>query len=572
VPSPIWPLVLTLLAANDPQVPRVRGSVDLTITNLDVVVTDAKGRRVHGLSAGDLEVLHDGRPVPITNFQEYGEEPAPPPAPSPAPSAPAAPLVVASPAPAVEPARPPRTVILFVDRLRLPDPEHRDTFFGAVEDLLRRVVGPRDRAMIVAWERSLRTVVPFTGDLSALEAGLGRLARAATGLPDEKATLETLTADAAWFQLVASASQGAAPTGAGFGERLAASEAYHEMQSKAAAIKGLLSVLGGVEGRRVLILASHRFSRYAGLEYNLGPRARAGDPLSADAKEFDALRILDSVAESANAHGVTMYGLHPERQEEAFPSAADHPSLNPGLADAVRGGRELLVNGNEAEALEFVAEKTGGLVAMGPDAAALLPRVAEDLESYYSIGYAAPPGKPDRAVKVTVRAKDRSLEVRSRRAFVEKSDDVRMKDRVLSNLYVKEPPTRLEISVFPKPKAGGSKKARRRLDVQVRIPIRSLALVPAAGVSKGSFSVYVASAGPDGALSEVTRQLRPFEIRTADLERARGSYYTYELQLEVDGKGAIVSVGVLDEVGKEAGFTRCLVLPAGSAGSGPKDK
>jgi hypothetical protein len=98
----------------------------------------------------------------------------------------------------------------------------------------------------------------------------------------------------------------------------------------------------------------------------------------------------------------------------------------------------------------------------------------------------------------------------------------------------------------------------------VRIPIRSLALVPGALVSKGSFSVYVASAGPDGALSEVTRQERPFEIRTADLERARASYYTYELQLQVDGKGAIVSVGVLDEVGKEAGFTRCLVLPAKS--------
>lgn len=566
MPSPIWPLVLTLLAASDPQVPRVRGSVELTITNLDVVVTDAKGRRVHGLKADDLEVLHNGRPVSITNFQEYGEEaalaPAPAPQPSPAETSPVpAPLAPAS---VVEGSRPPRTVILFVDRLRLPDPENRDAFFGAVEDLLRRVVGPRDRAMIVSWERSLRTVVPFTGDLSALEAGLGRLARASTGLPDEKAALETLTADAAWFQLVATASGGAAPTGAGFGERLAASQAYYEMQSKTAAIKGLLSVLGGVEGRRVLILASHRFSRYAGLEYNLGPRARAGDPLSTDAKEFDAIRLLDSVAESANAHGVTMYGLHPERQEDVFSSAADHPSLNPGLADAVRGGRELLVTGNEAEALEFVAEKTGGLVAMGADVASVLPRVAEDLESYYSIGYSAPPGKPDRAVKVTVRAKDRSLEVRSRRAFVEKSDDVRMKDRVLSNLYVKEPPTRLEISVVPRPKDGAAKKAKRRLDVQVRIPIRSLALVPGAGVSKGSFSVYVASAGPDGALSEVTRQLRPFEIRAADLERARASFYTYELQLEVDGKGAIVSVGVLDEVGKEAGFTRCLVLPARS--------
>ena len=64
--------------AAPPSPPRTTASVELSLTNLDVVVTDAKGNPVHGLVATDFEVLHDGRPVELTNFSEIRLEGAPP--------------------------------------------------------------------------------------------------------------------------------------------------------------------------------------------------------------------------------------------------------------------------------------------------------------------------------------------------------------------------------------------------------------------------------------------------------------------------------------------------------------
>ena len=50
----------------------------------------------------------------------------------------------------------PRTVVVFVDRIRLPDRKDREAFFGALEGMLRRVVGPGDMATIFAWNHSVR--------------------------------------------------------------------------------------------------------------------------------------------------------------------------------------------------------------------------------------------------------------------------------------------------------------------------------------------------------------------------------------------------------------------------------
>src|SRR5258706_16397989 len=50
--------------------PRVKSSVELTLTNVDVVVTDRNGKHVEGLLAADFDVAQDGRPMVVTNFQE----------------------------------------------------------------------------------------------------------------------------------------------------------------------------------------------------------------------------------------------------------------------------------------------------------------------------------------------------------------------------------------------------------------------------------------------------------------------------------------------------------------------
>src|SRR5262249_52447832 len=49
-------------------IPPFTESVDVTVTNVDVFVTDSKGQRVTGLKADDFDVKQDGIPQKITNF------------------------------------------------------------------------------------------------------------------------------------------------------------------------------------------------------------------------------------------------------------------------------------------------------------------------------------------------------------------------------------------------------------------------------------------------------------------------------------------------------------------------
>ena len=52
----------------------------------------------------------------------------------------------------------------------------------------------------------------------------------------------------------------------------------------------------------------------------------------------------------------------------------------------------------------------------------------------------------------------------------------------------------------------------------------------------------------------MTQQKRPFDIPTAGLTKAKTGYFTYELSLLASSSVNRISIGVLDEVGKEAGF------------------
>src|SRR5205809_6935145 len=50
-------------------------TIEVRVTNVDVVVTDRAGNPVHGLTRDDFELLENGKPQTITNFYEVKPEP-----------------------------------------------------------------------------------------------------------------------------------------------------------------------------------------------------------------------------------------------------------------------------------------------------------------------------------------------------------------------------------------------------------------------------------------------------------------------------------------------------------------
>jgi VWFA-related protein len=534
------------------ELPRVTKSIELSILNIDVIVTDESWKPVRDLKAGDFEVRLGRKLVEITNFTEYRSET--PPAEAPALPPGVASTAVPAPAPAAPAAvRPKRSVVIFIDRLFIPEGDIRRGTFDSLKSLLARTLGPGDEAMVVAWHKGVRTVRPFTANHAALNRFLDEEEKKSRMLPQEAIALDQLSRDAAWFN---SLPDGLGGDGIGLTQRALASDALADMRAKSKALQALIATLGGIEGRKILVFASHRFGRYPGLEYFLGPREGIGQLHSVVSREFDGKDMVSSVADAANANGVTIYPIYPAGWPSDFEglNAGNPLSANPAFNAGGPGGRGQAILANEVDALGEISEKTGGLMAVGPvDIEKMVPRAIEDLESYYSLGVGSPPGKEERELSIAVTVKNKNYRVRSRRAIVEKSPLARMKDRVLANLFRRDTASRILITAVAKA-PGPKKKGRYTVPLEIRVPIGSLVRLPGLKGEKGAFSVFIASATPDGAFSDVTQQTQQFEILRAELASAVTGHFTYELPLVTGSAANRISVGVLDEVGKEAGF------------------
>src|ERR1700686_5458924 len=74
-------LLLLLLATSFPArpqtttpIPRAGETIEVSIVNVDTVVTDRQGRRVHGLRKQDFEIYENGVRQRIPNSAEYASE------------------------------------------------------------------------------------------------------------------------------------------------------------------------------------------------------------------------------------------------------------------------------------------------------------------------------------------------------------------------------------------------------------------------------------------------------------------------------------------------------------------
>lgn len=528
-------------------IPAVGETIEVSIVNVDVVVTDKSGKHVRGLTQSDFEILQDGKPQPITNFAEYGSEVGD------------ATLSVSSPnAPRSTTApRQTRTLVVFVDRFSL-KPFDRDPLFAGVRAMLHNIVRPGDAVMIVSWRHRVVTRLGFTDKLAAIDRTLDQLASESTYvLPDAMLEIEN---EREWLQEVseAAAAKGFAidvtdevPLSGLEG----ATRARLEMKSKVRAINGLMSAMSGIEGKKVLMLMTHRFSRVAGQEYLIGLEAA---PHLKNFREIenDMQSEIESVAKTANANGVTIYPFYPEGLGSETATDASRPQqISP------VGSRDYIILNNELEAMNRVAEETGGMIAGGvKNIIDLMPAVEDDFDAYYSLAYKATGSGEERAHRIVVRPKNRSLKARSRRAFVAKSDETKMKDRVLSSLiHTPDPaPLAFDVSLGTVTRNG---RHQYRVPVQVRVSMHVLMTLPQSGEQSGGFSVYVGWGGILGEMSEVRRETRSFTIERGEEEKAASSHLTYAFELLMDEKTDRVVVGIVDEVSRDFGIRRIDLPP-----------
>lgn len=539
------PLALLLLAAAaEPQkpvvIPGLGESIEVSIVNVDVIVTDAKGHRVRGLTRDDFQLFENGKPQAISNFAEYSDAaPAPPDG------------SVTAQAPET-PAAQKRTLVLLLEPFRM-GPERTRPFIDGLKALVAKTVREGDSVSFVEFDRKLITRVPSTDDVAEVSAALDQFGRRCTGVYYDPAVtvqqdanaIKAFESDAAAFGAKAKlAPKAVSDESVGEVEaKLAASQAHLEMKRRVAAINTVIESMAAHEGRKILVLSPHRLGQYAGAEfyYSLGfsvlpPNAK---------RDFDDSALIRSISRNANAAGVTVYPL--------FAPGMDEVAVQALGANATPAPDRVNLLANEMQALSEIAEQTGGIAQWGTvNIAGMLPQVAADATQYYSLAYRTTGGHEDRASNVMVKTKNASLEVRSRREFVEKSEDSHMRDRVVAALSTPPLPTDLAISAS----TSALKRDGRReiVPLSVTIPVAAIAVVPDGSKFAGAFSVYVVTGADDGAISDITRQTQKFELTEAETTQMKAGHFTYNLDLLVTKASTHLAVGVIDEVSKSYGL------------------
>jgi hypothetical protein len=299
--------------------------------------------------------------------------------------------------------------------------------------------------------------------------------------------------------------------------------------------------MSDVEGRKIVILATSDFGVYPTVNgYPIGsaPGAKRG--------RLETEKYRTAVARTANEHGITIYPVYPVGLEWTSNASAAESRVSR-LRDISRSGQDMEVLANQTRALDELARETGGLMASGStDIVSLLPRVAEDLNRYYSIAYKTPATGTTRSRDISVKAKNRNYVVRSRREYVEKTDVTRMQDRVIANLYRPDAkgtiPIHVELGKIDK-----VSRTRWSALMRVTIPVAALSVGPE---GKGTFAVFFATGGMIGVMSEV--QQRTYSYSAAELEGRE--HVTYELPVTFNGASSVVSIGVMDAGSNDFGL------------------
>jgi VWFA-related protein len=532
-----------------PDVPRTSESIEVSIVNVDVFVTDKAGNRIKGLTKDDFQIYENGKTQPITNFSEYVSDVSNERVSTEGEPAPVAQNTTR---------RQHRTLVVFIDRFQAPE-KKAEAVFGQLKTLLHHAVRPGDQVTIMTWVHRPYTRLAFTDDLGEIDAALDKISKerhySFEHSYEQIDAEEQFEEEAEQFY---SQKTGTAMPGSGSDKKPvlealdASTSEYHDMKAKTKAINAILESISGVEGPKSMIYLSRRFSMIAGREYLVDRRTLVGPP-----SLYEQLKStrddVESVAKTANAHGVTMYMLYPPGLDNDWVTSASAYHV-PATGEASMAGHAYMTLDNEVQALQYVADQTGGMAAWGEkNVIDLMPMIEQDFSAYYSLAYHATTQRRDRARKIVVKAKNPDYIVRARRQFIEESDDTRMKNRVVATLYTDSDDTKipLRVRLGEKKSSGGGKYL---IPVLIEIPVQSLVSLPDAKGQRGAFSVYIASGDILGAVSDVTQRTQPFTI--ADVQRAKNGRFEYEFDLLTDMKTNRVAVGVYDEISKDYGLQR----------------
>jgi VWFA-related protein len=521
------------LAAQKPADPEAFGeSIDVSVVNVDVFVTDKKGKPVTGLRKEDFEVLEDGKPVPISNFTaESGGAPS---ASAPARSAAAGDKAAAPERPVDQRLR----LVVFVDDVNL-TAGNRTRMLQSIGRFLHAGLKPGDEVMLVRYTEELEIRRQFTADLGVLDNDIAELLKLRTDIRQYQKSLGAAIRSVRYSVL--------GDSGYGATAEAAISDwaGYEGSTVRGAlnAVDSVVSWLAGLPGRKAILYISDGLPLVPGLDlftvYTRAPVSSETNDRTAEmsAQKFDMTTRFRETTAHASRNRVVFYPI------EAYGTRIDEGSQ--GLFDDV-------TLANRQNGMRFLAEDTGGRALLNAtDVPAALARMSQDFENYYSIGY-QPQRKGDEAEhKIEVRAKTRGAQVRYRQWYRDKPAGEAVAEATLAVMRFgpEDNPLGAALEIVPGKKAG-------EMLVRVKVPVAKLYLQPQEGSRQGHLRLYVVASG-EGSTTPV-RESRVATVEVPEAEAAAGTKkdYVHEIAIPLKPGNYSLGLGVRDELSATTSYLR----------------
>ena len=522
--------------------------MDVIVVNVEVWVTDKKDIPIRGLAASDFEILEDGKPVPITNFSEIRTEPAA--APRPYATSPAAAPGAAAPAP--QPASAPDEqghLVIYFDQLHL-SPTGTRRLANDLKSFLASGPMPPERVLILRQNFDLFTEAPFGSTRQELEAALTRLSESATmGASDSRFGLTRL--QEAWTR----AQERPMPC------RDFAISARGEIAVHVAAVeRGATAtidnlrltarLLAALPGHKTLLFVSDSLETRPGAELvrfanNVCGGERDLAELSHMADAAQLIRRLQDFAEEANRNRVTVYPFQPSGIQGPAMMGAEQ-----GAVDFFAGsGVDSLLRSVRRDGLVELARQTGGRTVFDRNRFDDdLLRLATDMTSYYSLGYA--PGRTtatgNHIIDVRLRGTlAKNARLRHRLGYRDREPEDVLQERLEGALAfgAMRNPLGVKLAVGT---LGSADKGKYGMPLHVLVPTSAITFFPQESGERANLRVAIQASNPK------TRKRERFEQSFSPGRPATAQTLDLRVVLQLPEGIHVVAVGVRDELTGES--------------------
>lgn len=531
------------------EIPRPAYEVEVTVTNIDVVVTDKKGNRVIGLKPENFKIYEDGLLQKLTNFYEVqGME-----------------VYISSPAEKIEKqvvspqsitkksSEFQNKIIFYFDNWHL-HPLNRNWSIKKLESFIRNNFSLEqdvNQGMIAFLDQKLEIVQDFTSNpysllraLTAVKERSGQALLRQRTREDLRKELNNIVSNMQRekrFEIYERA--------LGIARNYVEAE-RGDLLFSLKSINAFLDHLTGIEGKKLLIYVSDGLALNPSEEiFSFIDQSFPFGSARNEALTYDETPLFKELTARCNTNEISLYPINAEGLESMILSADKSEGWN-----IYSRGSGMMRAGSRYhnDALKLMANDTGGIAVLNTnDIESGLQKIENDLQFYYSLGYVSAHREDGRyhSIEVKLVDVDEKYSLRFREGYTHISQEDKIRESVISRLYLQRQHNPLNITVKFMPIEPMPASSKLRLTLKLLLPISNLTLLPHENDYRGQIKVYIALMDSKGLVSGCHELNEQIIIPTQDYQMALKSSYPYLAEMYVEPGHYNISLAVQDVPG-----------------------